>query len=85
MIVERIEPARKAGKPEDVAIGELKLELKEAKRTIRSLRKEVRVERAHATDMLMRMQEISTMAFELGARRLEECRCTPTRADILRR
>jgi hypothetical protein len=83
MKIERIVPARAVRKPRDVAIGELRLELKEARRQIRALKAAVKAEQAHATGMLRSMQHMSRIMTEMTVR--EACRCTPSRAEMLRR
>jgi hypothetical protein len=77
MIIERIEEVKKARKPRDVTIAELKAEIRDLKRAVNE-------ERAYATHMLDRMRQMS----EAAVRQMSEgeCRrcCTPTRAEALR-
>jgi hypothetical protein len=81
--IERIEPARAARKPRDVTIGELRLELKDARRQIRALKADVKAAHSHAAGMLRHMQHMSGIMTEMTVR--EVCRCTPSRAEMLRR
>jgi hypothetical protein len=83
--IESIVPARAAKKPRDVTIGELRLELREARRQIRALKADIKAEQAHATGMLKSMQHMSGIMTSMMARELDNCRCTPSRAESLRR
>jgi hypothetical protein len=85
-IVGRIEPVKTVKKPRDVAIGELRGQLRQAKAEIRALKRQVKEERAHAADMLAWMRRMAVRQWGpdvlLGPR---PCRCTPTRAEMMRR
>jgi hypothetical protein len=90
MKVERIEPARRltgpglaemlGGPPDEIA--KLQRELKAARATIRALKRQVKAEQAHATAMVIAMEEMGREAWARMARR---CVCTPARSDLLRR
>ena len=78
MKVERIEKAEAATAPADV---KLRLELKQARATIRALKRQVRAEQAHASWMLDRMVEMGQLALQ---RAEEHLCCDPARSDMLR-
>lgn len=80
MKVERIEKAEPAHPPADV---KLRLELKEARATIRALKRQVKAEQWHATAMVNAMEEMGRRAWANLQR--DSCTCVPARSDALRR
>jgi hypothetical protein len=78
-IVELVQPVKKVRKPPEVAIAELKAE-------IRDLKRELKTARRHATHMLasMRLMDHRMRWLMEHASFEDRCTCTPTRADFLR-
>jgi hypothetical protein len=79
-IVERIEPVKTVKKPRDVAIGELRGQLRQARVEIRALKRQVKAEQVHSTGMLSAMRHMAAL---MQTETLSVCRCTPTRAEMI--
>jgi predicted nucleic acid-binding Zn-ribbon protein len=67
-------------KPREVTITELKAEIKDLRRIIGRLNRELSAERAHVRDTMAIMRE---MAIPVRMPRQDCCACTPTRADFI--
>lgn len=77
-VIRELAPAQKVKPPVEV-------QLAEAKREIRALKKALRVEREHSVAMLAMAKRAVQRAWEAEEIYRGDCTCTPCRADFLRR
>jgi ketopantoate reductase len=79
-MIELVQPVKKVRKPREVTIAELRAEIKELRRVMGRLNRELSAERAHVRDTMAIMRE---MAIPVSMPRQDCCTCTPTRADFI--